>query len=114
MTEEKTLYILWTNADLDTSHFMVMMYATNSMLRNWWDNVTVIIWGATAKLVANNENIQERIKIAKQAGVHFSACISCATQLGVIDDLKNLDIEVKPWGNDLTDILQNTKNLITV
>ena len=54
MTEPKTLYILWTNDNLDTSRFMVMMYATNSRLKGWWDGVTVIIWGATARLAAEN------------------------------------------------------------
>lgn len=32
MTENK-LNILWTNSDPMTSHHMVMMYATNAMLR---------------------------------------------------------------------------------
>ena len=58
------LYILWTNADVITSDKMVMMYATNSMLHHWWDEVTVIIWGATAQLVAENAMMQEKIKIA--------------------------------------------------
>ncbi|MDL2280720.1 DsrE family protein [Selenomonadales bacterium OttesenSCG-928-I06] len=114
MEEKKTLHILWTNSDLHTSQYMVFMYATNSMLKNWWDNVTVIIWGATAKLVAENEIIQERIKIAKHAGVKFSACISCATQLGVLDEIKAQDIEVVAWGPLLTEILQNNQKLITI
>ena len=114
MEESKTLHILWTNADLHTSQYMVMMYATNSMLKNWWDNVTVIIWGATAKLVAENETIQERIKIAKHAGVKFSACISCATQLGVVDEIKEQDIELIAWGPLLTEILQSNQKLITI
>ena len=66
-----TLYILWTNADVITSEKMVFMYATNSMLHGWWKNVTVIIWGATAKLAAENAVIRERIGLAQQAGVFF-------------------------------------------
>jgi hypothetical protein len=80
---------------------MVMMYATNSMLRHWWQDVTVIIWGATARLAAENEAIQERIKIAQRAGVRFSACVACARELGVVDALESMDIEVKPWGESL-------------
>ena len=44
---ERHVHILWTNADPDTSEHMVMMYATNGLLRGWWDQITVIIWGAT-------------------------------------------------------------------
>jgi hypothetical protein len=114
MEDSKVLHILWTNDNLDTSQFMLMMYATNSMLNNWWDSVTVIVWGATAKLAAENEIIQERIKIAQHAGVRFSACISCAEQLGVVEQLKTLDVEVRGWGAPLTEIIQNGSHLITV
>lgn len=114
MEKKAKLTILWTNADLHTSEYMVMMYATNSMLKNWWNEVTVVIWGATAKLVAENKNIQERITMAKHAGVKFSACISCALQLGVKEKLEELDIEVIPWGQPLTEIIQNDEKLITI
>ncbi len=112
--EKNHLYILWTNADYHTSQYMVMMYATNSKLRDWWDEVTVIIWGATAKLVAEDENIQTNIQVAKQAGVHFSACIACARQLGVTEKLEELQIEMMAWGEPLTEILKSNEKLITI
>lgn len=114
MENSNRLYILWTNADLLTSDKMVMMYSTNSMLEQWWDAVTVIIWGATAKLVAENDMIQTKIKIAQHAGVHFSACKACAEQLEVTNKLGELGIEVLYWGEGLTDILKNGEKLITI
>ena len=112
--DSKKLHILWTNDNMDTSLHMVMMYATNAMLKGWWDSVTVIIWGATAKLVAENEEIQERIKLAEHAGVKFSACVACARNLGVEKELEDLGIEVIPWGPPLTELLQNGEKLITI
>ncbi len=114
MAEPDGLYILWTNADLLTSEKMVMMYATNSMLRGWWREVTVIIWGATAKLAAENEAIRERIRIAQHAGVKFTACKACADQLGATDRLEDLSIEVIYWGQGLTEILKSDEKLITI
>ncbi len=114
MENSNQLYILWTNADILTSDKMVMMYATNSMLKQWWDNVTVIIWGATAKLVAESDLIQTKIKIAQHAGVKFSACKACTDQLGVTDTMVDLGIEVLYWGQGLTEILQGKDKLITV
>jgi hypothetical protein len=114
MEDTNTLHILWTNADLDTSRLMVMMYAKNSILRNWWENVTVIVWGATARLAAENLEIQEEIKAAQQAGIRFSACIACARELGVVDELEALGIEVKSWGPPLTELLKNNEKLITI
>lgn len=113
---EKTdkLYILWTNDNILTSEKMVLMYAQNSKLRYWWQDVTVIIWGATAKLAAENGLIQEKIKLAMNIGVVFSACKACADQLGVSDKLEELGVEVKPWGADLTEILKDGEKLITI
>ncbi len=114
MDESEHLYILWTNADILTSDKMVMMYATNAMLSKWWEAVTVIIWGATAKLVAENEQIQTRILLAQQAGVKFSACKACTDQLGTSEKLTDLGIEVVYWGVSLTEILKSGKKLITI
>ena len=114
MEEKNTLYILWTNADLDTSLRMVMMYSTNSMLYRWWEHVTVIIWGATAKLAAENEQVREAMNVAMNAGVQFTACIACARQLGVTEALQAQGIEVKGWGEPLTALLKNNEKLITV
>ena len=108
------LSILWTNADILTSEKMVMMYAKNSMLSKWWDSVTVIIWGATAKLVAENENIQLHIRMAQQAGVKFSACKACTDQLGLSDIVAALGIDIIYWGEGLTEILKNGEKLLTI
>ena len=65
----KKLHILWTNADVDTSRYMVLLYAMNSMLRSWWDEVTVIVWGAPARLIAENQEIADYVRVAQEAGV---------------------------------------------
>lgn len=114
MEKSNQLYILWTNADVITSEKMVLMYSRNCMLNHWWDEVTVIIWGATVKLVAENEIIQTKIEMAKHAGVKFSACKSCADELEVSDKIKELGIEVIYWGVGLTDILKDDVKLITI
>ncbi len=47
-------------------------------------------------------------------GVKFSACKACARQLGVISELEKLGVEVKYWGEPLTQILKSSKKLLTV
>ncbi len=108
------LNILWVNDNPLTAHSMVFMYSTNAKIQGWFDEVEIIIWGPTAKLVAEDESIQERIKIAKQAGVVVKACISCANMLGVTDKLKSLDLEVDSMGIPLTNILKENEKLITI
>ncbi len=111
---KKHLYLLWTNDNPITAEKMVFMYTINSLIHNWWEEVTIIIWGAPTKLVSEDVNIQERIKEALDAGVHITACKACADQLGVTETLENLQIEVKYWGLPLTDILKNDEQLLTI
>jgi hypothetical protein len=108
------LYVLWTNDNPITAEKMVFMYTINSLAHGWWDNVTLIIWGAPAKLVSEDARIQALIKDALAAGVHITACKACANQLGVTDTLEKLQIEVKFWGQPLTEILKGNERLITV
>lgn len=114
MSELNKLYILWTNADPVTSEKMVMMYGINSKINYWWNEVTIIIWGATAKFVAENDLIQEKIKQAIQVGVNISACKACADQLGVSEKLVELGVELKYWGEHLTEILKENEKLLTI
>jgi hypothetical protein len=112
---EKThLYILWTNDNPITAEKMVFMYAINSMRREWWSDVTVIIWGATTQLVAKNGDIQDKVQEALDAGVHLTACKACAEQLGVTEKLKEMGIAIEYWGQPLTELLKNNEQLLTI
>ena len=108
------LYVLWTNDNPITAEKMVFMYTTNSLIHGWWEKVTLIVWGAPAKLVGEDVGIQSKIKDAQAAGVHVTACKACADQLGVTETLEALDIEVKYWGQPLTELLKSDARLITI
>ena len=111
---KKHLHILWTNDNPITAEKMVFMYAVNSLMHGWWEEITLIVWGATAKLVSEDSNLQQKIREAIDAGVRITACRACADQLGVVDALLSLGIEVKNWGQPLTEILQKNSPLLTV
>jgi hypothetical protein len=114
MSEKKHLYVLWTNDNVMTAEKMVFMYTVNSLKRGWWEDVTLIVWGATAKLVSENSTIQTLIKDANEAGVHITACRACADQLGVTEILEKLDIEVINWGDPLTKLLKKEETVLTI
>jgi hypothetical protein len=114
MADYNKINILWTNDNVMTSDKMVFMYAVNSLINDWWKEVTVIIWGATAKLVAENEYFQEKIKMAIHTGVKFMACKACADQVGASDVLTSLGIEVVYIGEHFTELLKADEKLITI
>lgn len=90
------------------------MYSVNSLKYGWWKQVTLIIWGATAQLIHDHPAIRQHIRDAIDAGVTISACKACADQLGVTPTLEALGIEVKYWGEPLTEILKAEARLLTV
>ena len=114
MAEKTTLYILWTSDNIITAEKMVFMYAINAKRRGWWQDVTLVVWGATAKLVAENERIQELIAEARDNDVYVTACKACSDQLGVSEILEAHGIDVQYLGVTLTNVLKNDEALITI
>jgi hypothetical protein len=110
----RKLYILWTSDNIITAEKMVLMYSQNCILKDWWDEVEVIIWGASAKLASENNIIREKIKMASHVGVKFTACKGCSDQLGVSESLTEIGVNVIYYGKELTDIIQNEDKLITI
>jgi hypothetical protein len=110
----RKLYVLWTTDNLITSEKMVLMYSQNCMLNHWWDEVEVVIWGASTKLASENEIIREKIKMAIHTGVKFIACKGCSDQLGVSEKLSEIGVNVVYWGQNLTYIIQDGEKIITI
>lgn len=108
------LHILWTNADAATAKLMVMMYAKNAMKNGWWEKVTVIVWGATVKLLAESEELQKEMNEAREYGVTFTGCIACAEELGLTEKMKRLGVDLYKWGPPLTELIKNKEALLTV
>ena len=55
------LNILWTTDNKDTIFNMLAMYTLNSKKRGWWQEVNVILWGASVKLAAQDTQVQTEI-----------------------------------------------------
>lgn len=108
------LYILWTSGDPITAEKMVLMYALNSKLQGWWKEVTVVIWGASARIVAEKKEIQDKVVDLLDAGVKVEACKACSDQIDVTATLERLGVDVKYWGEDLTNVLKSNAKLITI
>lgn len=112
--ENDELFVLWTSGDKDVAMSMVFMYTHNSKLRGWWQDVTLIVWGASTKLLAQDEELQERVRQMIASGVDVVACIACANMHGATEKLESLGIEVKSMGLPLTQLLKAGKKIITI
>lgn len=106
MSQPNKLVVVWTNGDRDAAIRMVFMYTLNSKLKEWWGEVSLIVWGPSAKLLAEDAALQEYIGKIKDAGVELLACKACTDSYGVSDVLENMGINVKYMGQVLTDFLK--------
>ncbi|TRX61093.1 DsrE family protein [Carboxylicivirga sp. M1479] len=106
--------ILWTTTNRDTISKMISMYSVNAVKNGWWDEVNVIIWGASAQLLGENAAVQAEVKEMIAGGVHVEACQACADQFGVSDKIKSLGVDVRYMGEPLTAYLKNNEKVLTI
>ena len=107
------LVVLWTSDNLELAKSMVFMYTYNAKRFNWFNDVTLIIWGPSAKFTAENEEIQKELAQMKEAGIKIEACIACANMFGVEDKLRQLGYDVKAMGVPLTNYLKQNYKVLT-
>lgn len=112
VADKEKLVIVWTSGDKEVAQKMVFMYANNAKKYGWWKDVTLLIWGPSAKLVTEDEDLQNSLKIAQESGVHLLACKGCADMYGIADKLNQLGVTVRYTGGDLTDFIKN-RHVIT-
>ena len=107
------LTIVWSSADRGIAKTMVFMYATNARLEGWWDEVTVLIWGPSARLAARDPKIQTHMAHMQDAGVNLMASKRCADDYGVASALEEQGVKVVYSEAYLTEIIKSGEKLIT-
>ena len=107
------LVVLWTSDDPYVAERVALMYTHAAKTAGWFSEVTLIIWGPSAKLTAENLKIQEKLKAMQDDGIEIRACIVCADAYGVSEDLKNMDFDVRGMGKPLTDYLKSDAKVLT-
>lgn len=105
--EEERLTIVWTSGDPDVAHRMVLMYSHAAKTAGWFDEVRLIVWGPSSRLLAADKDLQTKLKQMQEDGVILQACIVCADSYGVTEKLRELGLEVKGMGRPLSDLVKN-------
>jgi hypothetical protein len=106
--------ILWTSGDREVALKMVFMYAYNCKKRGWMDTVRLLVWGPSAKLLSEDEELQEQLQGLKEVGVELYACKGCADLYGVSETLSSLGINVMYTGTMLAELQQQGWHVLTI
>jgi hypothetical protein len=113
-SEKKSLVVLWTSGDREVALKMVFMYTLNAKLKGWWEEVILVVWGPSAKLLSRDQELQGKIEQMKEAGVVLEACKACADLYGVSPTLEQMGIEVKYMGIPLSDYLKEDRAVLAL
>jgi hypothetical protein len=107
------LAVLWTSGDPEVAHRACLMYTHAARKQNWFDEVVLIVWGPSARLLAADKDIQAKVRAMMQDGVKVQACVACADSYGISAQLKELGLEVKGMGAPLSDMLKQGWKVLT-
>ena len=112
-TKTEKLAVLWTSGDIDVAEKSCLMYTHAAKRNGWFDEVVLIVWGSSSRLLAENEALQEKVKAMIKDGVILEACIACSNMLGVTEELKALGIDVKGMGVPLTNYMKGGYHVLS-
>ena len=107
------LAVLWTSGDREVALKVAFMYTLNAKSRGWFDEVTLIVWGPSSRLLAQDQELQEYVQRMAEEGVTIVACRACADSYGVSEELEALGIEVRYMGVPLTEMLKGDWKVLT-
>ncbi|MCK5001211.1 MAG: DsrE family protein [Anaerohalosphaera sp.] len=112
-TQPQKLGVLWTSGDPEVANKVCLMYTHAAKKAKWFDDVELIVWGPSSKLLSKDAALQEKVKAMIKDGVDVKACKACADMYGVSEDLAKLGIEVKYMGKPLSDMLKSDCEVLT-
>ena len=107
------LCVVWSSSDPDVAKNVCFMYTLNAKKAGWFDVVHLVVWGPSAKLLAEDGALQAEMRAMQKVGVVTEACVVCAKRYGVDVRLRELALDVKGMGEPLSQRLKDNWNVIT-
>ena len=83
------------------------LYPLNAVKKNWMDEVKVIIFGPSEKVVADDLEIQGQVAELKAVGVEVIACKWCADRWNITEKLEAAGIKVEYVGSIMSQLLKD-------
>lgn len=107
------LAVIWSSGDPDVAHKVCFMYTHNAKRQKWFDEVVLIVWGPSAKLLSGDKDLQTEIRAMLNDGVKVQACQACSDSYGVSNQLRQIGVDVKWMGVPLTNLLKQDWKVLT-
>ncbi len=111
--DSSSLVIVWASADKDVAKSVVLNYVLNARLNGWLDNITLMVWGPSVKLLASDKDLQDIFKSLKHTGINLYIDKGSAEDFGVGKAVEDLGAEVAYLGKTLSVCIKQNRKIIT-
>jgi hypothetical protein len=112
-TASDTLVVVWWSGDPEVAMKACLMYAHAAKKYKWFNEVILVVWGPSEKLLAENATLKEKVAAMKKDGVILEACVACSNMYNVTNELKVCEVDVKGMGVPLTRYLKRGYKVIS-
>lgn len=93
---------------------MVCLYAHNAILKGWMDEVEVLVWGASQRLISEDLEVQSKVQMMINDGVKVVACLKCADSMNITQSLQSCNIDVFYTGELLSSWVNSGESIVSV
>ena len=100
------VFALVCSGDREVALEVGLVYPLNAAKKGWMDEVKVIFFGPSEKVVANDAEVQARVKEVLEQGVEVLACKWCSDRMGITEKLEAVGIKVEYVGSIISDLLK--------
>lgn len=107
------LLIVWSSGELEVAKKLVLLYGSVILPRGYWDEAHLMVWGPSAKLLAENTELQAMVAQVIESGVKASVCVVCSDDYGVTEQLRSMGISPTHTGEFLTQALKSDWKVVT-
>lgn len=107
------LLVVWTTDNRETIMNMILLYVHNAKLNGWFDEVNLLVWGASQQILSEDKEMQEKVSEMIQDGIKVVACKKCAENMYVEKNLDACGVELLFSGKFISEWAKEGKPMMT-
>jgi len=107
------VFVMLSSENREVALEVGLVYPLNAVKKHWMEEVKVIIFGPSEKIVAHDIEVQERVKELQAEGIEIMACKWCSDRMGISQILEDIGIKVVYVGSIISELLKKGWSSLT-
>lgn len=103
----KKLLVVWKSNNWKDVDYFITPFTINSKKNEWFSDVEVLIWGASADYIKASIKAKKVIREMIEMGIEVRACKYCADKVFATKKLEKIGVNVMYTGEYLSDKMKD-------